>query len=924
MALNDTAPDRAPGPEKPQRARVQRACDLCRMKKIRCNGQEMPDNRCSKCISYGVECTYEAVNKRPPSKSYVEILESRLHKMEQLFDQLQPQTNPPPLESHITPSYGSSSPSPDLVQPICAPTPQSVSPPLPPSGDADDLDPSDDEMNTTRKLMMCFRKFAVRTPPAIRYHGKSSGMMLLQTAVNMKYEYTGTAPRMSVPTSFAKATISLMADPPPHTEFPPPDLMAKLIDAYFDNLNLYAPLLHRPTFDKQIREGLHLQEEGFGSVLLLVCANGCRWYNECARFEDTGPHTAPGWQWFLQVENVRKSIFVPPRLTDMQRYALMAEYLGSYRDGSPHNCWTLIGMGIRTAQDIGAHREKTYGLLTKAEGELWRRAFWTLLMFDRSVSFSLGRPCALQDEDFDVKPPIECDDEYWETGDPLTDFKQPTGKPSTVTFLNCHNQLLQILAFALRTIYSINKSKLRMGYVGHEWEEHTVSELDSLLNKWIDTVPDHLRWDPDRESHIFLNQSAALYAKYYQLQIFVHRPFLPSTRKSSRLTLPSLAICTNAARSCVHVSDVQFRRTGTPVGFNRMPLFTAGIVLLINMWGGKRAGLSNTSAVADVQKCMAMLKLLESQGASARRLWDIMDSLYSAGDFESTEPTNRKRQREEDQPEQPIPAAQSPPDKDGKLMFIWPVQKSKRPLRMARETERPKDTMPIVPSVEGTPGESMSLGGTSTEQSEVPSPASFDLPMRTAELGRVPFNAGFSSFYDPGLSQETSTQNRQLQQTLAQSSLNALTRPQMALDTTVALDHSSAPSFGGPSQINPGNLPKSTDLWELAQTVQDPASGQAVFQFAATQDPAQTQFQTPPQAQVPQVMPTMDAQPSSGPFVLPMSPFTMDDLALADNTLDMWSTAPMSLDVADWADWGEFVNNMSSGAVADWSTEGQF
>lgn len=36
-------------------------------------------------------------------------------------------------------------------------------------------------------------------------------------------------------------------------------------------------------------------------------------------------------------------------------------------------------------------------------------------------------------------------------------------------------------------------------------------------------------------------------------------------------------------------------------------------MLIINMWGGKRAGLANDSAAEDVQKCMAMLKMLESQ-----------------------------------------------------------------------------------------------------------------------------------------------------------------------------------------------------------------------------------------------------------------------------------------------------------------------
>ena len=106
--------------------------------------------------------------------------------------------------------------------------------------------------------------------------------------------------------------------------------------------------------------------------------------------------------------------------------------------------------------------------------------------------------------------PVGCDDEYWENDDPNLAFKQPPGKPSRVSYFNCLIRQNQILAFALRTIvsamchsamltsllttatqYSINKSKVLLGFIGPRWEQHIVSELDSALNKWIDAVPDH-------------------------------------------------------------------------------------------------------------------------------------------------------------------------------------------------------------------------------------------------------------------------------------------------------------------------------------------------------------------------------------------------------------------------------------------------
>ena len=46
-----------------------------------------------------------------------------------------------------------------------------------------------------------------------------------------------------------------------------------------------------------------------------------------------------------------------------------------------------------------------------------------------------------------------------------------------------------------------------------------------------------------------------------------------------------------------------------------MHAFTAGIVLLLNIWGGKRSGLSTdpTKEMADVHKCMGLLKSCENR-----------------------------------------------------------------------------------------------------------------------------------------------------------------------------------------------------------------------------------------------------------------------------------------------------------------------
>ena len=53
---------------------------------------------------------------------------------------------------------------------------------------------------------------------------------------------------------------------------------------------------------------------------------------------------------------------------------------------------------------------------------------------------------------------------------------------------------------------------------------------------------------------IYLKQATTLLSHYYLCQIAAHRPFITS-RRSSPLSLTSLIICTNAARSAIRILE---------------------------------------------------------------------------------------------------------------------------------------------------------------------------------------------------------------------------------------------------------------------------------------------------------------------------------------------------------------------------------
>ncbi|KAI6025452.1 fungal-specific transcription factor domain-containing protein [Pisolithus marmoratus] len=827
--------------DKSKKRRVQRACDICRRKKS--DGSQMPGNKCSNCIAYSFECTYlEAARKRGPPKGYVENLENRLEKMEKLLQKVCP-------DADFTQELGGGRIDRDSWAKGTAP------------------------MSNTSSSLLAHKFASLTVQPSIkRYFGKSSGPMLVQKAIDLKKEFNGhdfpgiehagqvLRPEFQTINPWEKQAME-MADP--DLKFPHDDLGLALVNLYFEHMNHLLPLLHRPTFEQKLRNRLHLRDHAFGSVYLLVCANGSRYSDDPRVFLEGDFSHSAGWKYFEQVPVIRKTLLAPPALEDLQVYCLSSIYLQG--SSAPQACWTIVGIGIRLAQDVGAHRRKVYNASLTVEGELWKRAFWVLVTLDRVTSVSLGRPCAIQEEDFDIDLPAECDDEHWEHPDPELAFNQPENKPCTISFFINYLKLYHIQAFALRTIYSISKHRVVFGCKGPQWEERVVAELDSALNKWVDAVPDHLRWDPNRDVGTpFFTQSCVLYASYYQLQILIHRPFIPSPRRPSVLSFPSLAICTNAARSCSHVLHVYNGRSRVPLPYLTMPAFTAGIVLLLNIWGGKRSGLSTDPAkeMADVHKCMVFLKMCEKRWHSAGRLWDVLSELASVGDLPPPQPSPTggvKRERDSDSAS-PCSTHSSVQSSEGPRQIAG----SRRVHRTGSPTSR-----------------------------HYPVPVT-NLPVYSNDLARLPIH-GHVNFSTPNLQPHTPH--------VDPDSSAGVWYPQHPIHHQALPEHHSSAGLYPPTLPSHGQSPSYlVDEHLYGDSTGDGSGGDSTNSYHVDLDVSNIHSpQGHAQHHVTPLQP-----PMLGQVVGSNSHHVVDQ-----DTITMWSTAPSGFEVSDW---GMYINNVS-GAV---------
>ena len=112
----------------------------------------------------------------------------------------------------------------------------------------------------------------------------------------------------------------------PQYTFPDPDLMTVLTDFYFTQVNCYYPILHRPTFERKMKDLLHLRDHRFAATLLMACSLGAR-HSEDPRVFLEGvedQHTA-GWKWHNQVG----------KMLYFEKAPLTRKYVGSRYSEAP-------------------------------------------------------------------------------------------------------------------------------------------------------------------------------------------------------------------------------------------------------------------------------------------------------------------------------------------------------------------------------------------------------------------------------------------------------------------------------------------------------------------------------------------------------------------------------------------------------------
>ncbi|KAI1099003.1 N-terminal binuclear Zn cluster-containing protein [Jackrogersella minutella] len=579
-----------------KRRRIARACDMCRKKKIKCDGK-LP--ACTHCINYKTDCVFTQVEKKrspPKGAKYIEGLENRLGRMESLLrlsgllgdddestdlatlekrlsekhqqsrQASQAATSNPTSPSQATSGHDGASSTPRSS--ITSPEPNKDGRDFRKDHSPQPEKQKDEEEVEALSEMMC--SLVTNQSGETRYIGSSSGFSIFSPkGIQWVNEKTGD-------TSFQQMISEVSIDDhkwnhwkpeifsdlfhrPVYRQLPPKPEALSLLKDYFDNFNCMFPLFHQPTF-------MHLVERQYSN----------------------DPYQGSGWWASLNValaiaHRLRVMSNLVPQEEDNKSWAYMKNAMGvfseltmrntdllsvqallgmaSFMQGTPNPqpSFLLVAAAIRLSHSIGLHKRGSGFNLNPVEIEQRKRVFWIAYMLDKDLCLRSGRPPAQDDDDMNVELPDA--DPVDNIGNiPLADGK---GKMNLFRAM-CEFTVIESQLY--KKLYSTKATKLSDGEL-----LQVIGDLDKKLETWKDNIPIDFR--PEHEikaSHTpLILHVVMLHFSYYNALTTIHRMSIHHGYWTSRLSnyaiqglnarplnprvFASAALCASAARASIQL-----------------------------------------------------------------------------------------------------------------------------------------------------------------------------------------------------------------------------------------------------------------------------------------------------------------------------------------------------------------------------------
>uniref|UniRef100_A0A0B7KL34 Zn(2)-C6 fungal-type domain-containing protein n=1 Tax=Bionectria ochroleuca TaxID=29856 RepID=A0A0B7KL34_BIOOC len=574
-----------------------RACQECRRRRAKCNGDKPA---CSRCIDRGLTCIFSTNTDHRGSapRSYVSLLQTRINLLEQA------------LRLHSIDVDSS-------IAPLAARQPEGRHEPVPvmrPSPGSDLESPQG-----SQSIIYSQQGKTDDGECDAPFFGATSGRLELPApSPAVQTENLKDLPAIISQDVYATADEQdlqpqMQATPP----YRSPELIHYLIDIYFEWEQPWFQVVDEALFRGSLQNGGR-----YYSPLLRDCmlALASRYSDRTeTRSDPENPNTAGAP--FIQAAEARLQAEVKwPRITTVQSLSIMAIFYVAI--GSDAAGWLHQGMAIRLSLDMGLNLEFTTsaGLsrLTEAEVQLRRQIYWSLYCSDKLWASYTGR-----DSQGSV-PLMETPSQEGSSPNELTSSESK--KTFLVLFLRHLSTQCQILERILTNLYApkgLDNNRERRLFFENCF-------LD--LQNWLFTLPKNLKVLISQSNQ--LNPSPHVYILnmcYHTCVILLAKPFLPGRGASTSLSevqdndpaQQALELCRNSAKEICRLGNRYRDAFGT---FRRSPL-TATHCTLTAALSTLFLGNGNRG---DMKCCVSTLGELATSWAPSARYWRTLSRMLGA------------------------------------------------------------------------------------------------------------------------------------------------------------------------------------------------------------------------------------------------------------------------------------------------------
>ncbi|TPX13880.1 uncharacterized protein E0L32_005824 [Thyridium curvatum] len=401
-------------------------------------------------------------------------------------------------------------------------------------------------------------------------------------------------------------------------QMPAPAAMEALIDVYFDKVDWFIWIFHKPSFVQQARQILSSSSwprADMSKVLitLAVAALGLK----CA-MQDSSPkgqrlHSLlpcePRKLMDHMIAEIRLHLIdlLEDNCIETVQVNVLLGALHIFH-GSPSLAWATIGLSVRTSYALALHCDSDTNEITT---QIRRRCWNHLTVADTFASQIYGRPASLDSAFSDLLPLAEIDDTAID--DSTEQYIRETFG-STVSVISFHWFKYKLYELTRKILSTFRLMRLHSPMTVDELQSliAAVQDIEIQLSAWRNSLPPPLNTDNMSEDYLQLEslqemgqndgdgdmpslrrlklQAYVLQITYDAAVILAHRPLLEHklssasrqdvSRSSTEYVSRSFDISVKAALRTSRVPIMEFRNEFC-MAFVFIHLFSAGVILCI-------------------------------------------------------------------------------------------------------------------------------------------------------------------------------------------------------------------------------------------------------------------------------------------------------------------------------------------------------